>query len=215
MTTKLIVFNGALRMCGERKLASLTENREPRRLLDDEWADGAVDYCLGLGQWKFARRTVEIASSVSVAPGFGYTKAFDIPSDLIRTVALCSDEYLKVPLLDYTQEQAYWFADVDPLYVTYISNDSNYGGNLSLWPQEFVLTVQSYLATKIVEKLTQDNEKHKKVLQLHKMYKADAKSGDAMEGPTAFPPPGSWVSARVGRAGSGRRDRGSRGSLIG
>ncbi len=47
VTTKLQIFNGALRMCGERKLASLSEDRQPRRLLDDEWADGAVDYCLG------------------------------------------------------------------------------------------------------------------------------------------------------------------------
>lgn len=201
-------------MCGERKLASLSENREPRRLLDDEWDDGAVAYCLGLGQWRFGRRTVEIASSTSVVPDFGYTKAYDVPADLVRTVALCSDEYQKVPLLAYTQEGAYWFADVEPLYVTYISKDAAYGGDLSRWPEEFNLVVQSYLATKIVEKLTQDENKHKKMFQLHKVYKTDAASSDAMEGPTVFPPPGSWVAARAGRT-PGRRDRGNRSSLIG
>lgn len=214
MTTKLLIFNGALRMCGERKLASLSENRQPRHLLDDEWADGAVDYCLGAGQWKFAKRTVEIASSVGVTPAFGYTKAFAIPDDFIRTAALCSDPYLRVPLLAYSQEQAYWFADVDPIYVSYISNDASYGGDMSLWPQEFVLFVQAYLAGKIVTALTQDKEQRKQSLGLERKYLLEAKSSDAMEGPTMFPPPGSWVQARVGR-GAGRRDRGGRGSLIG
>ena len=214
MTTKLLIFNGALRMCGERKLASLSENRQPRHLLDDEWADDAVDYCLSAGQWKFAKRTVEIASSVGVTPAFGYTKAFAIPDDFIRTAALCSDPYLRVPLLAYSQEQAYWFADVDPIYVSYISNDASYGGDMSRWPQEFVLFVQAYLAGKIVTALTQDKEQRKQSLGLERKYLLEAKSSDAMEGPSAFPPPGAWVSARLGR-GAGRRDRGNRGALIG
>ena len=214
MTTKLLIFNGALRMCGERKLASLRENRQPRHSLDDEWADGAVDYCLGAGQWKFAKRTVEIASSVGVTPAFGYSKAFAIPEDFIRTAALCSDPYLNTPLLAYSQEQSYWFADVDPIYVSYISNDASYGGDLSLWPQEFVMFVQAYLAGKIVTTLTQDKEQRKQSLGLERKYLLEAKSSDAMEGPTTFPPQGAWVSARLGR-GAGRRDRGNRGSLIG
>lgn len=213
MSTKLQIFNGALRMCGERKLASLSENREPRRLLDDEWADNAVDYCLGSGQWKFAKRSVEIASSTSVEPGFGYSKAFVIPSDMIRTTALCSDPYQQSPLLRYSQEQGYWFADADPIYVSYVSNDGNYGGDMSLWPPEFVLFVEAYLAGKIVTRLTQDLEQRKQTLGLERKYLLEAKSSDAMEGPTAFPPPGRWVATRAG--GRTRGDRGSRSSLIG
>lgn len=200
-------------MCGERKLASLTENQQGRHLLDDEWADGAVDYALGAGQWKFAKRSVEIASTTSVTPGFGYQKAFEIPSDLLRTTALCSDPYQQVPLLAYTTEQAYWFADVDPLYVSYISNDASYGGDMSLWPVEFVLFLQAYLASKIVETLTQDEKKWNRVFKLAEKYRKDAASSDAMEGPTTFPPMGSWVAARLRRGG--HRDRGGRGQLIG
>ncbi len=214
MTTKLQIFNGALRMCGERKLASLSEDRQPRRLLDDEWADGAVDYCLGAGQWKFAKRSIELASSTGVTPAFGYTKAFAIPDDFVRTAALCSDPYMQTPLLAYSQEQAYWFADTDPLYVSYISNDASYGGDMSRWPQEFVLFVQAYLAGKIVITLTQDKEQRKQTWGLENKYLVDARSSDAMEGPTTFPPPGAWVAARLGRS-AGRRDRGGRGSLIG
>ena len=44
---RLDVYNGALRRLGSRRLASLTENREPRRVLDDIWNNGAlVNYAL-------------------------------------------------------------------------------------------------------------------------------------------------------------------------
>ena len=212
MTTKLTLFNGALLICGERALAAVDENREPRRLLDQVWDTGAVDYCLGAGQWKFAKRTVELTASTTVVPTFGYTKAFGIPSDHIRTTALCSDEYQNVPLLAYTQERGYWFADVAPLYVSYISNHADYGGDYTLWPTEFVEFVETYLARKIVHKLTQDTKEWERVYMLAKKCRTEAASSDAMEGPTVFPPSGAWVSARRGRTGG---DRGNRNSLIG
>lgn len=210
--TQLSIYNGALRMCGERKLASLAEAQQGRRLLDDEWADGAVDYCLGLGPWRFALRTVELTASTTVTPDFGYANAFALPEDFIRTAKLCSDPYQKVPLLEYTQEQAYWFADIDPLYVTYVSNAANYGNDMSRWPQEFILLLQAYLASKIVETLTQDENKWKRVFQLAKKYRNDLANSSAMEGPTQFPPTGSWARAR--RGGS-VVDRGSRSKLVG
>lgn len=214
--SKLTLFNGALLECGERALASLSENIEARRLLDRAWeaSGGAIDFCLGQGQWTFATRSVEIASSVSVTPGFGYSKAFAIPPDHIRTVKLCSDEYMNTPLLQYQTEQAYFFADVDPIYLSYISNDASYGGDYSLWSDEFARYVELYLATKIAKKLIQSDEERKTLFALAKKALLDAKSSSAMEGPTAFPPTGAWVSARRGRS-AGRADRGSRSSLIG
>ncbi len=213
---KLTLFNGALLECGERKLASLSEDVAARRYLDEAWAasNGAVNYCLGQGQWKFALRSVEIASSVSVTPAFGYQKAFERPSDHVRTVKLCSDEYMNVPLLQYSFEQNYFFADLDPIYLSYVSNDASYGADYSLWPDDFARYVELYLATKVAKKLVQDDEQRKTLFGLAKRALVDARSSSAMEGPTTFPPPGRWSSARMGRA-AGRRDRGSRNSLTG
>ena len=213
--SQLTLYNGALLICGERALASLAENREPRRLLDQAWDGGAVtavDYCLGAGQWKFAKRTVELVASTTLTPAFGYAKAFVIPSDHVRTTALCADEYQKVPLTDYAQERGYWFADADPLYVSYVSNHADYGSDMALWPTEFIEFVETYLARKVVHKLTQDAKEWERVYMLAKKCRTEAASSDAMEGPTAFPPSGAWVAARRGRGGA---NRGNRNSLIG
>lgn len=212
MATKLSLYNGALLECGERALASLAENRESRRLLDAAWDAGAIDFVLGQGQWTFATRSVEMVATAGVTPGFGYSKAYEKPADHIRTTALCSDEYFSVPLLAYSTEQNYFFADVEPIYLSYVSNDAAYGGDFSLWPAEFVEYVHAYLASKIIKKLNQSNDDFKTLFTLVKKRLLDAKSGSAMEKPTTFPPTGSWVRARLG---GGNRDRGSRSQLIG
>lgn len=200
MTTKLGLYNGALRLCKERKLASLTENREPRRLLDDAYGDGStegvVKLCLELGQWTFAMRTQRLDYSPSVEPDFGYRRAFDQPTDMVDICAVCSDEYLTQPLIRYTDERHYWYCDLDTIYISYVSNHASYGADLSLWPETFAKFVEAQLATEIVGNLTgADSQAVAKAL---KDAKRDAMSGDAMRKPTRFPPEGSWNASRRG-----------------
>lgn len=212
MTSKLSLYNGALRELGERQIASLSENREPRRVLDSVWDEGAIDACLGAGIWRFAKRTVQMVAETAIEPSFGYRKAYQVPSDLIRTAGISADEYLTTPLLEYRFEAGYWYCDVEPIYVSYVSNGASYGGDYSLWPQEFVQYVHAYMASQACIRLEQNETLRDKLEKLCKRRLAEASSGDTMEDPTRFPPVGSWVSARMGRS---RGDVGNRGSLIG
>lgn len=211
-TSRLSLYNGALRELGERSLASLVENREPRRVLDGVWDAGAVDACLQAAQWRFAKRTVQLTPEAGMAPEFGYQNAYQRPSDLIRTTSLSSDEYGNSPLTQYTYEAGFWFADVEPIYVGYVSNGASYGGDYSLWPANFTRYVETYLAWMSCTRITQDATKYDKLEKLVQKREREAASTDAMEGPTVFPPVGSWVRAR---SGGGNRERGSRGQLIG
>jgi hypothetical protein len=200
MADKLGVYNGALRLCNERKLASLSDSSERRRALDAAWNNGeAIRFCLESGQWTFATRTGMIDYTPSVEPSFGYRRAFTQPTDFVRLVAMCSDEYFKVPLLEYADERQYWYADLDTLYVKWVSNDTTYGGDLSLWSAKFAKFVEAYLAYEIAPTLTGMDEKTLKVvIHTYDQRKKDARSLDAMNKPTQFTPPGSWVSARGG-----------------
>ena len=211
MATRLSLYNGALLECGERDLASLSENREPRRLLDRVWDNGAVRYCLGRGQWKFAKRTVELAPSLTVEPGFGYPYAFEQPLDFVRTIGVWSDEYLQSPHLRYQVDGAIWLADIELLYVSYVSDDAEHGGDLARWPEDFSRAVELYLAARITKKLTQSEDNEKFMLSKAGAAFREAANSDAMEGPTTFPPPGRWVQARHGGT---RGDRGNRSSLL-
>lgn len=196
-TSKLTLYNGALRLCGERKLLTLSEDRAPRRYLDDAWDDGAVIACLEEGFWNFATRSVRIDASTSVEPDFGYQYAFDKPSDYVRTAAVCTDEFFKCPLLEYSDEVTYWFADNDTIYVQYISSDTSYGFNYAAWPQTFVKFVEAYLADQIKGNIGCNGEREQKIEKTLKTARINARSKDAMNQPQRTSPRGSWVAART------------------
>lgn len=212
MPSKLSLYNGALRELGEGKLASLSENREPRRVLDSMWDADAVKTCLAAGQWNFATNSIELSYSPSVTPAFGYRYAFDKPAAWVRTIAMCEDERFESPLLRYQDEGAYWYADIDTLYVRYIDSGTSFGLDYAKWPANFERYVETWLAARICMSLTQNQGKRDGLEQLAEVWLVKAKSTDAMDEATKFMPQGSWVRSRVGR---GNHERGIRSRLIG
>lgn len=209
---KLTLFNAALRICGEGKLASLSENREPRRVLDSMIEEGALDHCLSQGMWRFATRTTKLVYSPSLETSFGLRYVFEEPEDFCKTVALCSDEFFNCPLLQYRHEAGFIYADIQEIYFSYVSNHVDYGMDYEKWKPTFTQYVAHYLATGICERMTQNESKYEKLFKLTKRYLTEAKSLEAWEEPTKFLPQGEWVSSR--RSGRGN-DFGNRNKLIG
>jgi len=196
--TQLSLYQGALRLLAEQKLSSISEAREARYLLDDVWSDGVIDECLQLGQWKFATRTVMLDSSPSVSSDFGLQFAFEKPSDFIRTVAISSDEFFNNPLARYADENGHWWADQDPIYVKYVSNDEEFGTDYSLWPVNFKNMVEAYMASKIVTALTNGESKKDGIRKDLKLALDIALGTDAQAGPVVVAPRGYWAGARGG-----------------
>jgi hypothetical protein len=212
---RLALYNGSLALLGERSLASLTEDREPRRLLDEVWTrgNGALRAILEQGLWNFAIRSMKSEYDTDVSPDFGFTRAHSKPSDWVRTAVVASDEYFYNALTqrECNDERGYWFSDLDEMYVRYVSDDSSYGSDLSLWPESVMLYGYAYLAREIAPRLAA--AKLDDMEALAKKRLKDAKSKDAMNEGTGIPAPGRWAQSR--HAGSWRRDGGSRGNLIG
>jgi hypothetical protein len=216
-TTRLSLYNGALLACGERELSALTDDTPSRRYLDQAWNSGAgfINEVLDEGQWSFARRTQRLDYDSNIDPQFGHPYAFAVPSDLVKTAGLCSDEFFNIPLLNYQIESGYFFASVTPIYISYVSNDSSYGGDLSRWPSNVSEYASLALALKIIPRLNGNKTDLDRLEKRAMRALRNAKSDDAMERPTAFAPTGSFVQARLRGRGSGRWDRGNRSSLIG
>ena len=207
-TSKLTLYNGALRLLGQSALSSLTDAVENRRLLDAAYDEDAIDFTLEQGNWNFAIRTIESNYDSSVSdPGFGFSRAFAKPSDWRKTVRLASDEYFKAPMTheQYNDESSYWWCDLDVIYVQYVSSDSSYGADLSLWSQSFVKYFQAHLAEQIAPVIFQSSDDLKKIASWTQQALNMARSNDAQNEGAKFHPPGAWANAR-------RRQRGDRGS---
>lgn len=192
---KLQVYNKALQHLGSRRIASLTEDREPRRALDDAWADG-VTYCLEQGVWGFATRSVELASDPSIDPGFGFPNAFRKPDGWLKTVAIARDDNFRDPETRYVDEDGYWFADGDALFVRFVSTEPSYGFDLSRWPASFTDFVALRLAVMTCKRITGSDDKAKQLQAEEAKARKTAKSNDSWNKAPARPPVGEWVKAR-------------------
>lgn len=217
-TSQLQIYNAALDLCGERALATLTEDREPRYLLDNVWARGGVRYCLEQGQWNFAMRTVMLDYDPSIAPDFGYRKAFSLPDDLVQIANVASDEYFNEPLRAYQKEGQELYCDLETIYIRFVSDDDTFGFDYSLWPESFREYVEAYFASKIIrkfgtrERITDICDPKKGVLAI---ARKNAKNKDLQTQPTRFRAQGGWTKARGGRPGGPMGDGGNPGALTG
>jgi hypothetical protein len=215
MTTRLEIYNVATLALGERQIDSLTEDREPRRIMDEIWnrGQGAVRYFLEQGHWNFAIRAQKWDKSATVEPEFGYTMAFEVPSDFIRLNMISSDENFGYPLTDFEWEGGYLYTFVDPVYLRFVSDDAAYGNDLSLWPETFTLWAGYWMATQAAPRLKNDIDMERLEKRARK-YLVDARSKDAQQEPPRFPPLSAWNQSRS-RWQSQRFDRGNRNKLIG
>jgi hypothetical protein len=203
--TKLDLYNGALLELGVRRLASLTEETEARRVLDDYYTK-VLDYCLEAGSWNFAIRSVQIDSDPDVETEFGLQYVFSKPDDWVRTLALSGSDTFYAPLLDteYKDETEYWLSSSDPIFVRYISNDVDFGLNLSRWPGTFTRFVELELASRACRRLTSGSGDKERIDRDLKIAKRNALNKDVMNEGIKFAQHGSWVASRYGGSRNNR-----------
>lgn len=142
------VYVNALTLLGQRRLSSLTENREPRHVLDGIWNLGAVDYCLEIVQPTFAAKTTKLTSSTT-STEHDFDNVFTLPSDYISIVGVYSDANLDQEINRYIIEGLTLACNYSTIYVRYTSN----GYAISTWSASFARVVAGYLAREAADRL--------------------------------------------------------------
>jgi hypothetical protein len=199
MASKLGIYKAALRYLGNAAgVASLTEASPARYALDDAWQESG-EYMLAKGLWNFAIRASEFQHDEDVEPLFGYQYAFSKPDDWVRTVSISSDPAFQVGFEDYNDETDYWYANVDPIYVRYVSNDDDYGWNIGKWRQPFAQAFAAYLAFQCVLPISSDKGSRNDLFNLSKALLTEAKTLDAVDDKVDYSPSGRLVSSRLRR----------------
>ncbi len=199
MADRLEIYRGACRLLGQQRIVSLTDTGTTRRSFDDAW-QATGDYLLAKGLWNFALRTVELSSDEDVEPRFGFEYGFQKPEDWVRTADLCDDPTMESPTRAYEDEPDYWFADTDPLYVRYVSNDVEYGWDVARWRQPFAKAFEAYLAFESGLPVTNDKQNRNDLFQLFEKRLAEAKTLDAVDERVRMTPAGRLVASRQTRA---------------
>jgi hypothetical protein len=206
MPTQLEMYNLALSHLKETSLADISEDREARYVLDD-WYAQTLKWMIEAGFWKFALRTVKIEADPLVTGAFGPSKIFSLPTDWVRTYIVSASEFLDPPLDEWLEESSGIIADVDPIYMRYVSNyDDGYGYDNTRWTGRFIDAFSYKLAENTAPRISGFSDAALKKLE----DKADRKlkealALEAMREPARRLPQGEWNSARHGSRG-GRAD---------
>lgn len=151
MTTQLATFNRALEVLGEASpLANIGEasTREAGRRLLTAW-DDTVQFCLEQGQWNFAIRSSSLTYDPGITTEYGLRYGYDLPADFVRWAAVSLDEYNQVYCTDYKFEGGRLYSDSAEIFVRYVSDEADYGLNLSAWPEVF----KDYVAHELAHRL--------------------------------------------------------------
>ena len=201
MASQLGIYREAAAIIKQRPPVTVSDNTECARLFGYEYSN-TLAYCLEQGLWNFALRSIELNSDPNIDPQFGYTYAFEKPTDFVRLNGIAGNGYFNPTLEEYLDEGAYWFASIDPLYVSYVSNGVTYGLNLGSWPATFQRFVAYELAYRTAPHLTAMEDAGLKMLYQQKVTAlSDARTKDAMNQPVSRPPPGRLLTARYGSRG--------------
>lgn len=212
MADQLNLYNEALtEHLGERALATLTEERGPRRQLDGVWDRNFIRAVLEEGQWNWATRTMKVEPEDSYEPSFGRQFQFVKPDDLARITYICRDEFFRYPLREYEDEANFWFSDYNEIFIRYVSDDITLGGDLANWPESFARFAAGKLALRATALITQNKINKKELEKTVKALRVDARSIDAMKDPSRTLPSGRWTTSRDGS----RRGQDSRHSARG
>lgn len=164
--------------------------------------DEAISYILEHGKWTFAARSMSIEASEDVDPAFGYEFAFEKPDDYKNLIRLSARAELYPPFgeNEYADEGVYWYANVDPLYVSIVSGSAEFGGNLSLWPQIVADALAYEMAWRAAPTLTNMSANEKQSLEEDKVKALrGAEAWNESKKPPEAPPPSRLVMARRGR----------------
>lgn len=204
MATKLGIWNDALRMLGEHRLTSVSEDTEARYVIEDAW-DDAKAYIFTEGLWNFATKTEEITADLGQTPIPGFSFVFDKPISWVRTITVSGTSLFDTEAI-YRDENNRIYANTDLLYIRYISNERAVDDQVENWPPAFAKLMAAHLASVCAGRITGSKADTDGIRLLYKEYLASAKNKDALDQSQIILAPGNWVRAMRGSANT--RDRG-------
>lgn len=185
MPSVVDLCNSALDKAGHGAITSLDDNTKAARLCSRNWPL-VRDRVLRAHPWNFAVKRTNLAAD-SVAPSWGFTAKFPLPSDLLRLL-----EVRDLSTDEFQVENGYIHANGTVLYIRYVARIEDPNAYDAL----FFDTAATRLAAELAEPLTQSTTKKKALLEEYDVFLDDAKRADGQENPPMAFEEDEWIEVR-------------------
>lgn len=199
------IYNDALMILGLDEITANDDDSNRRSKIDRVVDAGVVEDLLEDTGWTFALKSTKLQYDSSLEPSWGYDYVFGKPTDLHRIDGLFQDEYMYSPLKYYRDEGSYFFADVQEMYLQYLSSD--WLATPSDWPTFFKRLVAARLAQDVAPSLRSEGADPEYAMTVYEERKRSAEANDAMSSPPRKLAPGNWTQARYNPYRRGNRGR--------
>jgi len=204
-TTDLSICNKALYFLkSDYRIATLDEDSLESRLCES-FFDDALDVVTEQHEWNFAVERAILTAS-GVAPVFGYTYQFPLPTSPYCLKVLNVLDGSDYPIPDYKVVGRVIETDMDSVRLTYLKRITDLSESSPLFREALAY----YLAVQLSEPLSRSTELTNNMEKLYNYAIKKAKKSDSQQGTYRPDPDYSWNDARHGFY-SDRSDKNYRG----
>lgn len=185
------ICNQALDILKEAPISSLTDQRPIAKWCARNFPT-TRDALLSMANWNFAMKRASLAAELT-APAFGWSKAYTLPTDCLRVVALTYEGYDESNPIRHIVEGGTILTDQSgPLPIRYVARVENYNSYHAL----FVEALAARLAFKCAHWVTGKTGYQQIAKGIFDQAYGDAWLTDAIEGDQPRAADNDWIDAR-------------------
>lgn len=174
---KVDIYNIALTLLGDHRLATATDDVESRYALDASW-DRAVAFVFQAAFWRFAIKTASLTHNGALTALPGYTSTFALPAGYYRPHAIFVLSGSRECPLEIRQQGVTLHANTTPIYLRYV--DSTLIATLTNWPETVANALGAYLAFVTAARISQDPQAPDAMFAVWQQYFATAQAIEAI-----------------------------------
>ena len=186
--SETIVANLALAKIGSEKISALSDGNKRARLINELFSSMREEV-IASHPWNFAIKRATLAQD-AMAPAFGYTYRYPLPSDALRIWEVFEGGALTT--YAWEVENGFLMTDQPTCQVKYIFNESN----PTKWTGQFTTTLAYRIAADIAYNITQSSTLAQAMMDAYRENLALARSADAQEARKAALNDEQWLNSR-------------------
>jgi len=190
MTSEVAICNAALAKVSNNRIASLTEGSTAGDLCNEMY--GRVrDRLLRRHIWNFNKKRVKLAQ-LATAPVFGWTYAYQLPSDWVRNIAVYPDSAGIGQTHGYQVEGRRILSDHENIYLVYGARITDPNDFDDMFREALAYALAVELAVPLAKSATLRDRMN----EAFQAYVMEAQTIDGQDDPPEFAAEPGWATVR-------------------
>jgi len=190
MTSEVAICNAALAKVSNNRIVSLTEGSTAGDLCNEMYPR-IRDRLLRRHIWNFNKTRVKLAQ-LADSPAFGWRRAYQLPSDWVRNVAVYADSGAQNQTHSYEVEGRTILADHDDLYLVYGARVTDPNAFDDMFREALAYALAVELAVPLAKSATLRD----RLAEAFESYIMEAQTIDGQDDPPHYPPEPGWSEVR-------------------